>query len=198
MTVLSPPRPRLVEDALRLARDWCADQVIDGAPALAHAAAVASTLGRYAPDDATPELISACLLHDAPEFAPDVLDAVVLDQLGPAVLRLIRSLEAAHHSMAGWLTHPEATRAQLVTLRENHPVLVAVAADKIVALSSALRRAERSGDPAGFWAEKAALLAHVPYFRTFLDTTSEQLPAAMASKLHALITRVETARASIR
>lgn len=193
MTVLTPPRPPSVNTALELARRWCAGQVIDQAPAIAHACAVAVTLGRYAPDDATPELVSACLLHDAPEYAPGVLDQAVTDRLGPAVLRLVRSLEAAHHSMAGWLTDPGATRSRLAALREDRPVLVAVGADKIVALASATRRAGRSGDPAGFWAGKPALLAHAPYFRAFLDLTGQRLPATMAAELGGLVARVEAA-----
>ena len=73
MTVLTPPRHPLIDNALADARRWCAGQVIDDRPALAHAARVAVTLGEHVTDPA-PELIAAALLHDSPEFAPAGID----------------------------------------------------------------------------------------------------------------------------
>jgi hypothetical protein len=47
MSVLSPPRHPLVDDALELARVWCDGHIIDGSPALGHAVKVARTLDRH-------------------------------------------------------------------------------------------------------------------------------------------------------
>jgi hypothetical protein len=62
---LASPRHPLIDNALADARRWCAGQVIDDQPALAHAARVAMTLGDHVADPA-PDLIAAALLHDSP------------------------------------------------------------------------------------------------------------------------------------
>ena len=189
MTVLTPPRHPLVDRALRNAPSWCAGQVIDDRPALAHAARVAVTLGEHLAEPA-PELIAAALLHDAPEFAPaDVdLDAVLSDRYGAEVLRIVRALEAEHHALD--------TNNPIVAI-DDLPVLLASTADKIVALGSLSRRAKHSGEPVGFFARRAALLRLLPHFRAFIDAGAGRVPASMTKSLgRALDVVIATARGS--
>lgn len=135
------PRHPTVDTALALARTWCVGHVIDDAPALGHAIRVALTLDRHVPD-AHPELVAAVLLHDSPEFAPHSvnLDELLTARLGPAVSRVVRALEAEH---IGLDTIPGGPPIPI-----GDPwVLHASAADKIVALTSMLRRAATASDP---------------------------------------------------
>ncbi|MGH3808842.1 MAG: hypothetical protein ACRDRU_19875 [Pseudonocardiaceae bacterium] len=181
-TVLSPPRHPLVEQALHQARQWCAGHVIDDRPALAHAARVAVTLGEHVADPA-PELIAAALLHDAPELAPPDLDLdVVLERCyGREVVRIVRALEAEHHAL---------DTENPITAVEDLPVLLASTADKIVALTSLSRRAERSGDVTGFFAARPSLLRLLPHFRAFCDTGAGTVPASMSARLDQVLKSV--------
>ena len=77
MSALTRPRHRLVEVAINLARQWCYGHVIDGSPALGHALKVARKVDEHL-STASPDLIAAVILHDAPYFAPDSDD---LEQL---------------------------------------------------------------------------------------------------------------------
>jgi hypothetical protein len=189
MTVLSRPRHPLVDDALSLAREWCAGHVIDGSPALVHAVKVALTLDRHLIHPEL-ELIAAALLHDAPFFAPaDVdLDATLSDRLGPAVTHTIRALQREHEALNNRAT-PSFTEADPRTI-------YAIAADKIVALSAILRRASRADDPAAYWKQRGAFIARVPYFRAFADHAAAHLPPRMAAELNDLVTQAEEATAS--
>jgi hypothetical protein len=185
VSVLTQPRPRIVDEALRLARDWCTGRVIDGAPALGHAVRVALTLDRHWPT-APARLTAAVLVHDAPEFAPRNidLDAVLTRCLGPAVTRVVRALEAEHRALDNIPGGPP--------IPIGDPwVLHASTADKIVALGSMLRRATVAPDPATFWAQRRALHDLLPYFRAFHTAAAPHLPAPMAGHLHAVVTRVE-------
>jgi (p)ppGpp synthase/HD superfamily hydrolase len=183
MTVLSPPRHPIVADALALARDWCAGHIIDGAPALAHAARVAAVLVRHI-QDAPAELVAAALLHDAPEFAPADVDLDdMLGQLGAEVVRVVRTLQREHLGLA-FGGPPEIST-------EDGQVLSVSAADKLVSLSSILGRAARSGDAAAFWAMRARFLNLVPYLRRFHITATPCLPDSMAAQLDDLITLAE-------
>jgi (p)ppGpp synthase/HD superfamily hydrolase len=184
VTVLTPPRHPLVDHALQDARRWCAGQIIDSAPALAHAARVAVTLGEHVVQPA-PELIAAALLHDAPEFAPaDIdLDAVLADRYGATVVRIVRALEFEHHALD--TDHPTITVADPL-------VLLASTADKIVALTSLTRRAERSGDSTGFFAVRPALLGLLPHFRAFGDAGVGRVPASMTRHLGRVLDTLTT------
>jgi (p)ppGpp synthase/HD superfamily hydrolase len=185
VTVLRPPRHRLVEHSLAQARCWCAGQVIDDRPALVHAVRVAVTLGEHVPDP-DPELIAAALLHDSPEFAPvEVdLDAVLGQHYGGEVVRIVRALQAEHHALD--TNNP-------ITIADDLPVLLASTSDKIVALASLTRRAEKSGDPVGFFAARPALLALLPRFQTFRDAGIGRVPASMTRQLGAVLDTLSAA-----
>jgi len=137
VTVLTPPRHPLIDNAFADACRWCAGQVIDDQPALAHAARVAVTLGEHVTDPA-PELIAAALLHDSPDFAPAGidLDVVLGHRYGIQVVRIVRALQAEHHALD--------TDTPII-VADDLPVLLASTADKIVALTSLSRRAHKSG-----------------------------------------------------
>lgn len=175
MTVLTPPRHPLLDRALTDARLWCAGQVIDDRPALAHAVRVVVTLGEHIPD-AAPELLCAALLHDAPEFAPaDLdLDQVLAERYGTEVTRIVRALEAEHHALD--TAHPTIGVDDL-------PVLLLSTADKIVALSSLLHRADKSPNPREFFSRRPALLALVPHFIAFRRAGEGRIPASMTNHL---------------
>jgi hypothetical protein len=72
-------------------------------------------------------------------------------------------------------------------------VLHASAADKIVALTSPLRRAATAPDPAAFWARRRAFRALVPYFRAFHTTAAPHLPTSMAAGLDLVVVQAEQA-----
>jgi (p)ppGpp synthase/HD superfamily hydrolase len=187
VTVLTPPRHPLVDHALQDAQRWCSGQIIDSAPALAHAARVAVTLGEHITTPA-PELIAAALLHDAPEFAPaDLdLDTELGHRYGTTVLGIVRALEAEHHALD--TDHPTITVADPL-------VLLASTADKIVALTSLTRRARKSGDSTGFFAERPALLGLLPHFQAFRDAGAGRVPASMTRDLGLVLdTLTATAR----
>jgi hypothetical protein len=190
MNVLTPPRASVVDDALAIARVWCSGHTIDGGPALRHACAVAVTLGSYYPD-ATPELIAAALLHDGPEYAGEQLDRVVTARLGPAVLDLIRAVDASHVAMGAHAGDPGAAAPELRALPAA--VLAAVSADKVVALRAILDRAARAPDRAAYWRRRQSFLHHVPYFRLFATVAAERVPAALACELDRLVSAAERA-----
>jgi (p)ppGpp synthase/HD superfamily hydrolase len=175
VTVLTPPRHPLVDDALADARRWCAGHVIDSRPALTHAVRVAVLLGEHLTDP-DPQLIAAALLHDAPEFAPaDLdLDEVLERRYGRHVVRIVRALATEHHAL------DTATPTILVP---DAAVLLVSTADKIVALTSLARRAEASGDPEGFFATRAALLSLIPAFQAFRAAGAGRVPASMSDAL---------------
>jgi hypothetical protein len=190
VTVLAPPRLPLIDRALTDAKAWCAGHIIDERPALAHAARVAVTLGEHIGDPA-PELIAAALLHDSPEFAPDDLDLdrVLAQRYGAEVPRIVRALEAEHQALD--------TDSPVTTI-DDLPVLLASTADKIVALASLSRRAVRSGDSAGFFAARPALLALLPHFEAFRQASSGRVPASMTRRLgQVLDTLITIARGTV-
>lgn len=194
MTVLTPPRHPIIDRALRLARVWCAGQVVDDGPALAHAAGVAVTLGEHVPA-VSPQLVAATLLHDAPDFAPQGvdLDEVLEFGLGPEVRRVVRALEAEHAA----LDSPDPP----ITV-DDRPVLLASTADQIVAFTSLAKRAHRSDDVDGFFIARPMLLCLLPHFRARLHAATGRVPATMAVHLDMALTRLDaltaTARAAIR
>ncbi|GIJ29781.1 hypothetical protein Vqi01_49430 [Micromonospora qiuiae] len=189
MTVLSPPRPAVVDRALRDAKAWCAGHTIDDRPALVHAVRVAVTIGEHVP--APPqEVIAAALLHDAPDLAPPAPDVyeVLTAGYGPEVARIIAALQAEHQA----LDDPEPPICV-----DDQPVLLASAADKIVALTSLLRRARATGDVTGFFARRPVLCGLLPHFRAFQQAACPRVPASMSAHLDAVLARIEQVTAGI-
>ncbi|MDG4761354.1 HD domain-containing protein [Micromonospora sp. WMMD710] len=189
MTVLSPPRAATVDRALRDAQRWCTGHTIDDRPALAHAVRVAVTIGEHVlhPD---PDLIAAALLHDIPDFAPRTPDIyqVLATAYGPQVPRIIAALHAEHQA----LDMPDPP------IRVNDlPVLLASTADKIVALTSLLRRAHTSGDVTDFLRRRPALLTLLPHFRAFQQAAHPRVPAAMSARLDTALALLERAATGI-
>lgn len=184
-SVLSRPRPPQVERALHLARDWCQGRIIDDAPALRHAVAVARTLLHHAPD-APPEVVAAVLLHDSPEFAPDGvdLDALLMAEVGAGVAPLVRALEAEHLAMDA---------GQPPVAPDDRWVRLVSAADKIVAFRSLMDRARRSGDERAFWARRRGLRRVMPYFRGWVEQVVPSVPARMAVDLEAALAALDAA-----
>lgn len=180
MNTLTRPRPRVVSDALGLARGWCVGHTIDGAPAIVHAVRVARKLVEHLPN-AVPELIAAVLVHDAPLFAPiDIdLDAVLGTQLGAEVARIVRAIEREHIALtAGSRPAPP--------LNDPH-TLLAIAADKIVSITSIVRRSTAAPDPAEYWANRSAFTGRLPYFHDFSKAVTPHLPASLAAELETVV-----------
>ncbi|MGC4750692.1 metal-dependent phosphohydrolase [Micromonospora sp. DT201] len=189
MTVLSPPRAAAVDRALRDAHRWCAGHAIDDRPALAHAVRVAVTIGEHVPDP-DPDLIAAALLHDIPDFAPHTPDIyqVLAVAYGPQVPRIIAALQAEHQA----LDRPDPPISV-----DDLPVLLASTADKIVALTSLLRRAHTSGDVTDFLRRRPALLTLLPHFRAFQQAAHPRVPAAMSARLDTALALLERAATGI-
>jgi len=185
MTALSTPRHPLVNQALADARVWCAGRIIDDRPALVHAVRVAATLDQHV-SGAAPDLIAAALLHDAPEFAPPgtELDAVLNARYGPEVPRIVNALHVEHVA----LDQPDPP-----ILVHDQVVLLASTADKIVALTSLLRRARASGDVNSFFTRRVALLRLLPHFRAFQHAGSGRVPAGMSTHLDAVLNTLDRA-----
>ena len=190
MTALSTPRHPLVDLALRDARTWCAGHVIDDRPALVHAVRVAVALARYVPN-AAPDLVCAALLHDSPDFAPPGLDldAVLTRRYGPQTARVVRAMEREHAAL---------DRGDPPIAVDDGPVLLVSTADKIVALSSLLHRARRSGDVHDFFSSRPALLSLLPYFRAFHDAAADQIPSRMTGRLTTVLVALDRATAASR
>ena len=186
MTVLSQPRHPVVADALTLARDWCAGQIIDSVPALGHAVKVALVVGRHVPNP-PPELVAAVLLHDAPEYAPKEidLDATLTARFGAPVAHIVRGLERERIAL------DQRPLSEVST--EDQWTLYASAADKIVSLRSTLRRATRAPDPAAFWRTRRAFVARMPYFAAFHTAAAPHLPPSMGGELARLVVHAEHA-----
>ncbi|MFK3980579.1 metal-dependent phosphohydrolase [Micromonospora sp. NPDC050397] len=172
------------------ARTWCAGRIIDDRPAFAHAVRVAVTLGLHVPDVA-PDMVAAALLHDSPEFAPTGinLDAVLTTRYGREVTRVIRALEVEHAALDS--SDPPVTV-------DDHPVLLISTADKIVALTSLLRRAVLSGNVDAFFGARAGLLRLLPYFRRCHRAGTEHLPPTMTDQLGIVLDQFDQATASVR
>lgn len=189
MTVLSPPRTAVIDRALHDARAWCAGHTIDDRPALVHAVRVAVTIGEHVPAP-RPEVIVAALLHDAPDLAPAALDVyqVLTTDYGPEVPRIIAALQAEHRA----LDVPDPPIRV-----DDQPVLLASTADKIVALTSLLRRARASGDVPGFFGRRPVLCGLLPHFRAFHQAAHPRVPASMSTHLDTVLARLEQATAGI-
>jgi hypothetical protein len=187
MTVLSAPRPAAIERALGDARTWCAGHTIDDRPALVHALRVAVTIGQHVPAPAQ-DVIVAALLHDAPDLAPaepDIYQTLTANY-GTEVARIIAALQAEHRA----LDEPDPPIRV-----DDQPVLVASTADKIVALTSLLRRADSTGNAPDFFDRRPVLRGLLPHFRAFQRAAHPRLPASMSAHLDAALTPLERATA---
>ncbi len=152
-----------VEAAFVLAREWCAGHEIDGGPALGHAVKVTNLIGHHAPQAPT-HVLAACLLHDAPDLAPDQEEMAsrITDRCGVEVLDLINHLHAEHEV----LNRPtgQNTAAHLETLVRVPWLLHTATADKVVAMEYVTGRAAADPDADAFWVARPAFVRLIPYF----------------------------------
>lgn len=190
MTVLSPPRHPLVAAALADASVWCAGHLIEHRPALRHAAAVAHEVVQHTPE-ASPEVVAAALLHDAPEFAPACLDlpAYLTVNYGDRVAQLVVDLHAEHES----LDTPEPTIST-----GDLALLMLSTADQAVAFRSNLHRAHTSGDVPAFFGAKTGMIRLLGYFHRYQRAGVGLLPATLSADLAASLDQVDAAVAAFR
>ncbi|MFE9328125.1 hypothetical protein ACIHDR_42975 [Nocardia sp. NPDC052278] len=176
MPMLPMHQHPLVVAALRMARARYAghDNQVTGTTALAHAVAVANTIGDHAPG-AEPEWIAAALLHRAGEIDP-AADGADLDELATG---------CSPHDVARLMT----------MLGTAGPITnVITAAEKSVTLTAVLDRAATSGDEASYWADHPELSALISECRRFHSSAATTVPDSLADLLDALITRAEAGR----
>ena len=196
MGVLTPPRPQLVDTAIKLRRQWCSTEMIDDDfRALAHALRVARKITQHLPD-AAPDLIAAALLHDVACFAPDGadLDAVLTEQLSPAVARILRSMLHEGYTLVLALDAVEPLEFDI----SDPDALVVSAADQIVTIGEILRQARRAGDAKAFWGTRRQFIRRVPFDRTFAVAAEPHLPAALARELVTVVGHAYEATAAYR
>ncbi|WP_238432594.1 metal-dependent phosphohydrolase [Micromonospora tarensis] len=154
---------------------------------MVHALRVAVTIGQHVPTPSQ-DVIVAALLHDAPEFAPaerDVYQALTA-AYGTEVTRIIAALQVEHRA----LDEPDPPIRV-----DDQPVLLASTADKIVALTSLLRRAQSTGNAPAFFDRRPVLCGLLPHFRAFQRAAHPRLPASMSAHLDAALTPLERATA---
>lgn len=184
-SVLAPPRPPVIAEALAIARRWCAGHVIDGAPALAHAVRVAALFGKHLPD-APPALVAAVLLHDVPDYTgPEEFGAEVGDRCGTETLVGLWLIHGEHIAMEQYRYDPDGATRRLAQLRPD--IAAVLAADKVISLSYVLSGARRAPDIPAYWSSRRAFLLLVPYFRAFLAATASKLPEGLADELGGLV-----------
>ncbi|MEU7907218.1 HD domain-containing protein [Actinoplanes sp. NPDC049118] len=176
----------MIDAAIELSRDYCAGKIIDGSPALGHAMKVARKVDEHHPG-ASPDLIAAVILHDAPYFAPPEidLDNVLAELFGPTVAQIVRAIEREHDA----LDHEESPTIVL----DHSDVLIASAADKVVSIGAILRRAEQHPSPAAFWAARRPFADRVPYFHAFMTAAWPHLPNRLALELETVVSAAATA-----
>ena len=117
------------------------------------------------------------LLHDSPEFAPPTtdLDAYLTAVYGAEVLRLVRGMQAEHDALdLGTPRIPDPADRALVLLST---------ADKVVALTSLLRRAGLSGDTLAFFTSRRPLLDLLPHFCACELASADAVPATLTAAL---------------
>ncbi|MEU1241033.1 metal-dependent phosphohydrolase [Micromonospora parva] len=146
------------------------------------------TIGQHVPAPAQ-DVIVAALLHDAPEFAPKETDVyqTLTAAYGSEVARIIAVLQAEHRA----LDEPDPPIRV-----DDQSVLLASTADKIVALTSLLRRAQSTGKAPDFFDRRPVLRGLLPYFRAFQRAAHPRLPASMSAHLDAALMPLERATAT--
>jgi hypothetical protein len=190
MTVLAPPRHPHLELALADARAWCHGEIIDQRPALSHAVQVAVVTGAAARQHPQhPLLPVAALLHDSPIFAPPGLDldAYLDRRYGPAISRLVRGFERDHAAMD--------TDDPTIDLSDPDVVLLSTA-DKVVALSSMLRRCRRAADRCAFFAVRHPFLRLMPYFHACHAAAEPHVPADLSAAFARVLAGLDEAVAT--
>ncbi|WP_018254676.1 HD domain-containing protein [Salinispora mooreana] len=190
MTILALPRAPIIEDALAVAKQWCAGRTIDDRPALTHAARVAVTVGAHRPD-VDVDVVAAALLHDAPEFAPVSLklDHFLEYRFSPEVRRLIRGMQSEHDAM-------DHGTPFIPDLADSHLMLLSTA-DKVVALRSLLRRADLFGDVTAFFVRRRPLLDLLAFFHTYQRTSIGAVPTTLSLALDAALADLAQATATV-
>lgn len=183
MNHLVKPRHPIVERALGLARQFCEEQVIDDAPAIAHAVKVATILVRHVPD-ATPEMIAAALLHDAPLFVSPTadLDELLTHAVADGVAPIVKALHVEHEAMMSG-TAPRVP---------ERPVALIMAADKVVAFRALVERAHRAADEREFWSRRGTLRGLLPWFAEWCNRATPLLPGSLTFELAVAFERLES------
>ena len=67
----------------------------------------------------------------------------------------------------------------------------ASAADKIVSLTSILRRATAAPDLSAYWRARQPFIDRIPYFRAFASATAPHVPSTMVAELERLIVQAD-------
>jgi hypothetical protein len=189
MSVFTPPRDEIVNEALRFTRETTKGDIIDGSTALRHAVGVVLTLEKYVPE-VSPQLAAGIIMHDTPY---SVEDQVALDEklaeFGDEPLRIVRAIEREHSYMGKDQGggYNEGLQSHVQELIQDEPVLLATAADKIASFGSITRRASAAPDPVEFWAKRPAFIDRMPYFQAFQVETAPHIPTAMARELGRLV-----------
>jgi hypothetical protein len=181
----------MIDAAIELSRDFCEGEIIDGSPALGHAMKVARKIDKHHPT-ASPDLIAAVILHDAPYFAPAEinLDNVLTELFSPAVTRIVRAIEREHEALG---------RSELPDVQtDDVDVLIASAADNIVSIGAINRRARRAADSRSYWGTRRPFIKCVPYFRAFAAAAEPHLPAGLARELAIVVSHAHDATAPYR
>ncbi|MGF6889389.1 hypothetical protein ABIA39_008854 [Nocardia sp. GAS34] len=171
MPMLPMHHTPLVAAALRIARRWYIGHgnPLTGTTVLAHAVAVANTIGDHAPGVA-PEWIVAALLHCVSEVAPST-DVTDLDDL-----------------LTG--CSPGESEYLMTMLNATAPMTPLIAAaEKAVTLTSVLDQAAAVGREAEYWAEHPELPALIDECRRFHSRAAGMVPATLAELLGALVAR---------
>ncbi len=191
MSVLDHPRHQIVNEALAFTREITKGQIIDGSTVLRHAVGVVITLEKYVPE-VQPETAAGIILHDVPDAK--VNEETIhkgLARFPAASLEVIRGIQQEHSYMApgmgeGYNKH---LRQYVNSLRTNHnrSILLAVSADKIVALNSFEKRAASHPNEQDFWASRGAFRRRMPYFKGFVDDTADCLPDELSRDLGNLV-----------
>lgn len=187
MNALSQPYDPLIEQAMADARTWCRGHIIDDRRRW-HTRSRSRT-------NSTSTYPASCnwsaprwFTHRSPLFAPGSfdLDTYLTGNYGPEVTRIVRAMQAQHEALDS--DNPP-------VLVDDVPVLLTSTADKIVALTSLLRRARLSGDVQGFFRVRQPLLRILPYFRAYQRAGAALIPPRMAADLAAALEQLEQATA---
>ncbi|AGL19475.1 metal-dependent phosphohydrolase hd sub domain-containing protein [Actinoplanes sp. N902-109] len=143
---------------------------------------MAATIEESFPE-ASEELIAAVLLHDAPYFAPASvdLDAVLTEEVGADVVRIVRAIEQEHRALS------EGDTPDLPV--DDRDAIIASAADKYVSIDTITSRAYLSSDRAAYWDQRRPFVARVPYFVAFATEAEPYLPPNLADKLTVAVIR---------
>ena len=185
MSVLSPPRHLLVTEAIDTTRHLCHGQIIDGSTVLRHAVGVVLTLEQYM-DSVSPETAAGIILHDVPDAGREETEIDhALSHFPEATLQIVRGIQQEHGCMAPGRGdgYNDALRDYVAGVKQLPGVLLPIAADKIVAFESFVRRVQLAPDEKEFWQARGAFRRRFPYFEGFIADTVGALPGPMSRDL---------------